>query len=117
MLVMVMGCGKKDDKALEEDSVTEEVQDSTDTKETAADDIVEEESDDIAVTKENVRNINAHIRSVNKVAEDELKRSVVGYMRRDYIEIDDEARDLCPGALMSSITLVRKHLMSHLLNL
>ncbi len=96
MLVMVMGCGKKDDKALVEDSVTEEVQDSTDTKETAADDIVEEESDDIAVTKENVRNINAHIRSVNKVAEDELKRSVVGYMRRDYIEIDDEARDLCP---------------------
>ncbi|MDO4189403.1 MAG: hypothetical protein Q4D29_10485, partial [Lachnospiraceae bacterium] len=74
------------------------LEDEADLKE---DSITEAESDDMAVLKEDVRNLNAYIKSVNKLAEDELKRLVVGYMSIDYIEIDDDSKELCPNLAKS----------------
>lgn len=53
-------------------------------------------TDDIVVTKDNAKNLNAHIRTLNKLVKDELERYAVGYMCIDYIELDNNSKELCP---------------------
>ena len=77
MSVMIAGCGKKEDKALADDNVVEEVQDSIPTTETTKVEAVAEKDDDIVVSKEDVQNLNAYIRTVNKLAKDKLNRNTV----------------------------------------
>ena len=101
MSVMIAGCGKKEDKALADDTVVEEVQDSIPTTETTKVEAVAEKDDDIVVSKEDVQNLNAYIRTVNKLAKDKLNRNTVGYMCIEYVELDDEAKEVCPKLVKS----------------
>lgn len=105
---MIAGCGKKDNKALVDSPTVEEVQQSADIEttgetnvETNVENTLVDNSESVVIGKEDVKNLNAYVTSVNSHATDELKRDVVGYMSIDYVEIDEKSKELYPSLAKS----------------
>lgn len=98
--MLAIGCGAK--KNTEEDVIR-----NTDVPiETQQDDVEVFSKDEIGVidnqiTNENVVNFKPYIVSVDRYVEDELGRTVVGYMGADYVELDEESEKLCPNLVNS----------------
>lgn len=109
--MMVAGCGAKkevgEDIGKSVDTLAESQQEEIAADEAASDDVsnevpeIAEEQAAEQITKENVKNLNPSIVSVERYVKDELGRMVVGYMSTDYVEVDEESGELCPYLVKS----------------